>query len=149
MIKTIHYKLAIVSHQFFKNTMPCPGCEIRTWKQFAIFLGVKRVSHSTEGPVVDAALRTFCKVEPSQRLDILTLEKGQVIMKTNEDLKLLLFYLIFGGGGGWIPVSFVCLVNDFTMLNCRGWNYMWWWFFFQFLKCPHFKKKWYCGTLEI
>ena len=45
-------------------------------------------------------------------------------MKTNEDLKLLLFYLIFGGGAGvgWGAAAclFACLVNDFTLLNYRG-----------------------------
>ena len=48
----------------------------------------------------------------------LELEKGTkaVILKTNEDRKLLLFYLIFRG----CIFLFECLVNYFTVLNWRG-----------------------------
>ena len=54
------------------------------------------MSHSTEGPGVGAALGIFCKFEPSQHVNIafLALEKGTlkgVIVKTNDDSKLLLF----------------------------------------------------------
>ena len=41
-------------------------------------------------------------------------------MKTNEDSKLLLFYLLFGGVGEWLGVLFACLVKYFTVLNCCG-----------------------------
>ena len=63
--------------------LPCtnkqhPGCEIRTWKRFNIFLGAKRVSHSIEEPRVSTALGRFCKFQPSQNLHIAfhVIEKG-------------------------------------------------------------------------
>ena len=47
-------------------------------KRFVVFLGEKRVSHSTESPGVVTALGKFCKLRLSRRLDTasLALEKG-------------------------------------------------------------------------
>ena len=43
-----------------------------------------------------------------------------VIVKTNGNRKLMLFYLIFWRGGVQLHVLFASLVNKSTMLNCRG-----------------------------
>ena len=51
------------------------------------FLGAKRVSHSTEEPGVGAALGKFCKLGPSQRLDIafLAVEKANIKVCDSEN----------------------------------------------------------------
>ena len=65
------------------------GCEIRTWKRLAVFLGAKPMSHRTKRPGVGAALGKFCKLGLSPRLDIafMGLEKRLiskcVTVKTN------------------------------------------------------------------
>ena len=62
-----------------------------------------------------------------------------VIVKTNGDSKL--FCLTLGGLGGLHVLLLACLVNFSTVLNCRGWNCMWWCrVFFQFLKSGGQKK---------
>ena len=65
------------------------------------------MSHSTEGPDVNATLEKFCK------------------------MLLLLVYLIFRGGSGWLHVLLAYFFNYSTVLNCKGmgvgeggWNYM-------------------------
>ena len=54
------------------------GYEIKTLKQFVVFMGAKQLSLSTEGPGMRTALGKFWKLGPSQRFDtdFLALEKG-------------------------------------------------------------------------
>ena len=115
-----------------------PGWEIRTWKQFAVFLGAKRVSQSSPSTEQSFNWRALGGRSPWVILQTWTLStlgycfsdawkrivSKAVIVKTNEDRKLLLFYLIFEGGGARLYFLFACLVNYFTVLNCSGWNYM-------------------------
>ena len=92
-------------------------------------------------------LQAWTLSTPFWRLKKLT--SKVVIVQTNEDRKLLLFYLIFGGvGGSWVfylsawSTTFPCLILG-------GWNYVWGWrFFLQLLKLGGWIK-WYCATLEI
>ena len=74
------------------------------------------MSHLTEGTWVGTALGKFCKLGSSKRLDIAfpTLEKLIAMartVRTNEDRKLLLFYLIFRVGGR-VTACFICMLSQ-------------------------------------
>ena len=80
------------------------------------------MSHLTEGTWVGTALGKFCKLGSSKRLDIAfpTLEKLIAmarIVRTNEDRKLLLFYLIFRVGGR-VTACFICMLSQLRVGDC-------------------------------
>ena len=103
------------------------GCEIGTWKRFAaVFLIAKRVSHSTKRPGLEHSpwkiLQTwifstlgYCLSGSWKRLI-----SKIVIVRTNDNNKLLLLYLIFERVRGRLRVLFTWYVNYSTVPNCRG-----------------------------
>ena len=71
-MKGIKKEIKTGSHSWFWESDT--GCEIRTWKHFAVVLRAKPVIHSIKGLGVGAFLGIFCKHGPSQCLYIAFLE---------------------------------------------------------------------------
>ena len=107
IIQILILPLFLVFHQYIKKGQLLISWtndyrsqwEIRTWLQFAVFLGAKWVSNSNEGPWVGAVLETFCKLGPLSPwiLHFWQLKKDNltkaVIVKTNDNSKGVELYV--------------------------------------------------------